>query len=255
MNDELPRIQEQVYYGHIQSRTDVLDKFLSENGISRYNPQVKHFGYITFWGYFSNNVVLLIVKYVLLMRWCRSLLMANRSSYLWLHLFLEENPCWMTLIICILLKVSFIQVETISFMLTIFLSHCNPDTWFLCLAVDDLKPVTHLLSVDAASKKGMKLLHEGLRYLVILNDLDGNLSYVFFILYLPLLWLSSPLLLTHHHHHHHYWCICILCPMMQIEGSKRARVGVLFSVNSDAHLSGLLFVKVFEITASSFRFV
>jgi UDP-glucose:glycoprotein glucosyltransferase len=43
--------------------------------------------------------------------------------------------------------------------------------------------------------------------------------------------------------------------MMQIEGSKRARVGVLFSVNSDAHLSSLLFVKVFEITASSFRFV
>lgn len=42
MNDELPRIQEQVYYGHINSRTDVLDKFLSENGISRYNPQVKH---------------------------------------------------------------------------------------------------------------------------------------------------------------------------------------------------------------------
>ena len=43
--------------------------------------------------------------------------------------------------------------------------------------------------------------------------------------------------------------------MMQIEGSKRARVGMLFSVNSDAHLSSLLFVKVFEITASSFRFV
>lgn len=41
MNDELPRIQEQVYYGHINSRTDVLDKFLSENGIIRYNPQVK----------------------------------------------------------------------------------------------------------------------------------------------------------------------------------------------------------------------
>lgn len=42
MNDELPRIQEQVYYGHINSRTDILGKFLSENGISRYNPQVNH---------------------------------------------------------------------------------------------------------------------------------------------------------------------------------------------------------------------
>lgn len=41
MNDELPRIQEQVYYGNINSGTDVLDKFLSESGISRYNLQVK----------------------------------------------------------------------------------------------------------------------------------------------------------------------------------------------------------------------
>lgn len=42
MNEELPRIQEQVYYGHISSRTDVLEKFLSESGITRYNPQVKY---------------------------------------------------------------------------------------------------------------------------------------------------------------------------------------------------------------------
>lgn len=41
MNDELSRIQEQVYYGHINSHTDVLDKFLTESGITRYNPQVK----------------------------------------------------------------------------------------------------------------------------------------------------------------------------------------------------------------------
>lgn len=40
MNDELPRIQEQVYYGHIQSHTDVLEKFLSENSYKRYNPSV-----------------------------------------------------------------------------------------------------------------------------------------------------------------------------------------------------------------------
>lgn len=42
MNDELPRIQEQVYYGHISSHTNVLEKFLSESGIQRYNPQVNH---------------------------------------------------------------------------------------------------------------------------------------------------------------------------------------------------------------------
>ena len=41
MNEELPRIQEQVYYGQISSHTDILDKFLSESGINRYNPQVK----------------------------------------------------------------------------------------------------------------------------------------------------------------------------------------------------------------------
>ena len=34
-------------------------------------------------------------------------------------------------------------------------------------ATDDLKPVTHLLVIDAASKKGIKLLKEGLHYLVI----------------------------------------------------------------------------------------
>ena len=40
MNDELPGIQEQVYYGHIQSHTDVLEKFLSESSYKRYNPSV-----------------------------------------------------------------------------------------------------------------------------------------------------------------------------------------------------------------------
>ena len=45
MNDELPRLQEQVYYGHINAHTDVLEFFLSDDGISRYNPQVKHLKY------------------------------------------------------------------------------------------------------------------------------------------------------------------------------------------------------------------
>ena len=38
---------------------------------------------------------------------------------------------------------------------------------FYLPAMDDLKPVTHLLVIDAASKKGIKLLKEGLHYLVI----------------------------------------------------------------------------------------
>jgi hypothetical protein len=41
MNDELPKIQEGVYYRAINQRTDVLDFFLSENGQPRYNPQVR----------------------------------------------------------------------------------------------------------------------------------------------------------------------------------------------------------------------
>ncbi|KAB2620435.1 UDP-glucose:glycoprotein glucosyltransferase-like [Pyrus ussuriensis x Pyrus communis] len=141
MNDELPRIQEQVYYGHINSRTDVLDKFLSESGTTRYNPQIIAGGKPRF---ISLPTSVLGGDGVL-----------NDINYL--H---------------------------------------SPET------MDDLKPVTHLLAVNITSKKGMKLLHEGLQYL--------------------------------------------------IEASNRARVGVLFSVNQDADVSSHLFVKVFEITASSY---
>ncbi|XP_010436736.1 PREDICTED: UDP-glucose:glycoprotein glucosyltransferase-like [Camelina sativa] len=40
MNDEFPKIQEQVYYGQIESHTNVLDKLLSESGLPRYNPHI-----------------------------------------------------------------------------------------------------------------------------------------------------------------------------------------------------------------------
>lgn len=53
MNDELPRIQEQVYYGQINARTDILDKFLSESGIQRYNPQVQHIHVFWFGTFFD----------------------------------------------------------------------------------------------------------------------------------------------------------------------------------------------------------
>lgn len=42
---------------------------------------------------------------------------------------------------------------------------------------------------------------------------------------------------------------------MQMEGSKGARLGVLFSANQDSGLPGLIFVKVFDITISFYRFV
>lgn len=42
---------------------------------------------------------------------------------------------------------------------------------------------------------------------------------------------------------------------MQIRGSKVARLGVLFSASQEADSSSLLFVKAFEVTASTYRCV
>ncbi|KAA3462915.1 UDP-glucose:glycoprotein glucosyltransferase-like isoform X2 [Gossypium australe] len=107
MSDELPRIQEQVYYGHINSRTDVLDKFLSENGISRYNPQILADGKI------------------------KRRFVSLASSILGGDSVLNE--------------INYLH---------------SPET------VDDVKAVTHLLAVDVTSKKGIKLLREGIHYLI-----------------------------------------------------------------------------------------
>lgn len=107
MNDELPRIQEQVYYGHINSHTDVLDKFLSESGYHRYNPQILG----------SENIKKRFASLSSSSLGSESLL--NNVNYL--H---------------------------------------SPGT------VDDVKPVSHLISVDVSSKEGMNLLHEGIHYLM-----------------------------------------------------------------------------------------
>ncbi|KAK1548954.1 hypothetical protein Q3G72_001893 [Acer saccharum] len=143
MNEELPRLQEQVYYGQISSHTDILDKFLSESGINRYNPQI-------------------IVD-------------------------AKVKPRFISLASSILGGES--VLKDVNYL------H-SPET------IDDLKPVTHLLAVDITSKKGIKLLREGIRFL--------------------------------------------------IGGSKRARLGVLFSASEDADSSILLFLKAFEITASTY---
>ncbi|CAL9044711.1 unnamed protein product [Musa banksii] len=107
MNEELPRIQEQVYYGHINSKTDVLENFLSENGYRRYNPQIlsEAKGHKKF----------------------SSLI----SSY----------------------------VGTESILQDVHYLHSYA-------SADDLKPVTHLLAIDITSRAGMKLLHEGINYLI-----------------------------------------------------------------------------------------
>ncbi|XP_074311136.1 UDP-glucose:glycoprotein glucosyltransferase-like [Silene latifolia] len=143
MNDELPRVQEQVYYGNIDSRTDVLDKFLSESGVRRYNPQIITDGKVK-------------PKFV-------SLASA----------ILDKE--------CVLHEISYL--------------HSTETT-------DDLKPVTHLLSVDLTSAKGLKLLREGIHYLR--------------------------------------------------DGSTRARIGLLFHPNLASDSPGLLFVKIVQITTSSY---
>ncbi|KAL8168345.1 hypothetical protein V2J09_009844 [Rumex salicifolius] len=146
MNEELPKIQEQVYYGNIESHTDVLEKLFSENGISRYNPQIVTDGKIK-------------PKFVSLSesRSDRDFLL-NDLSYL--H---------------------------------------SPET------SDDLKPVTHLLAVNVTSKKGIKLLREGIRYLQ--------------------------------------------------STSERGRLGVLFGPsNLDSDSAGVIFVKVYRITALSYSY-
>ncbi|KAK8617673.1 hypothetical protein V6N13_080581 [Hibiscus sabdariffa] len=107
MNDELPRIQEQVYYGQINSHTDVLDKFLSENGVSRYNPQIIVGGKV------------------------KPRFVSLASSILGGDSVLNE--------------INYLH---------------SPET------VDNVKPVTHLLAVEVTSRKGIKLLHEGIRYLI-----------------------------------------------------------------------------------------
>ncbi|KAL6003178.1 hypothetical protein ACLOJK_023401 [Asimina triloba] len=107
MNEELPRIQEQVYYGQITSHTDVLEKFLSEGGYRRYNPQITGEG-------------------------------RNQKWFVPLSASILERES-------LLNEISYLH---------------SPGT------IDDLKPVTHLLVVNPKSKKGMKLLHEGIRYLM-----------------------------------------------------------------------------------------
>lgn len=107
MNEELPRIQEKVYYGQITSNTDVLEKFLSESGYRRYNPQV-----------FGDGKE--IKKFISLFK-----------------SFLAKDS--------ILHDISYLH---------------SPGT------LDDVKPVTHLLAVNVKSRKEMKLLREGLHYMM-----------------------------------------------------------------------------------------
>ncbi|CAI9304355.1 unnamed protein product [Lactuca saligna] len=142
MTDELPRLQEQVYYGRINSRTDILDKYLSENGIHRYNLQI----------------------------------VGGKAK-----------PKFVSLTPSILGDESLLN---------------NIEYLHSVGTMDDLKPITHLLAVDVTSRKGIKLLHEGIRYL--------------------------------------------------LADSPRGRVGFLFNSDIDSDSNSLIFMKVLEVTSSSY---
>lgn len=134
--------QEQVYYGRINSRTDILDKYLSENGIHRYNLQI----------------------------------VGGKAK-----------PKFVSLTPSILGDESLLN---------------NIEYLHSVGTMDDLKPITHLLAVDVTSRKGIKLLHEGIRYL--------------------------------------------------LADSPRGRVGFLFNSDIDSDSNSLIFMKVLEVTASSY---
>ncbi|CAM8984047.1 unnamed protein product [Rhodiola kirilowii] len=119
MNDELPRLQEQVYYGQINSQTNVLDKFLEETGIRRYNPQIIGDG-------------------------------KSKSRFVSLSASVIQRGS-------ILSEVNYLH---------------SPET------SENVKPITHLLIVDVTSKKGLKLLQEGIRYL-LQGSANGRLGVLF----------------------------------------------------------------------------
>ncbi|XP_024522450.1 UDP-glucose:glycoprotein glucosyltransferase-like isoform X1 [Selaginella moellendorffii] len=106
MNEELPKIQEMVYFGQIHSRTDVLDKFLAEEGLKRYNPKIAGTG--------------------------------KDSKYVSVAPVVSESHP----VVCSLQYLH------------------TPGT------EDDVKPVTHWLVVDLTKESGIRLLTQGVRYIM-----------------------------------------------------------------------------------------
>lgn len=105
----------------------------------------------------------------------------------------------------------------------------------LFAAGDDAKPVTHLLAVDLSSVTGTKLLHEAIRYLV-----DEAIAYHAYSNMLFILFSSDYVFLFN---------------TMQMDGSNRARVGLLLYARSDSVSTILLMKDIIDRTISSFRFV
>jgi hypothetical protein len=103
MNDELPRIQEQVYYGHIQSPTDILDKFLSESSYKRYNPSVSIKISVKCSTLIFNQLIMTPTPFRLLER-----MQGKRYLFHYLHLIIRKTLYLMELTTYSLLEVCFL---------------------------------------------------------------------------------------------------------------------------------------------------
>lgn len=66
----------------------------------------------------------------------------------------------------ILKEVSFVDEEIAVLLVLLALMQFDLFIYYLFSGADDLKPVTHLLAVNATSRIGIKLLREGIHYLV-----------------------------------------------------------------------------------------
>ncbi|KAI5067704.1 hypothetical protein GOP47_0018232 [Adiantum capillus-veneris] len=107
MSEELPKIQEGVYFGHINSHTDILEKFLKEKAYFRYNLDIVATSKED-------------IKYVSLAR-----AVTRGNQVLSASTFLHSSG-----------------------------------------TEDDIKAITHLICVNAASTQGFQLLLQSVRYLM-----------------------------------------------------------------------------------------
>lgn len=226
MNDELPRIQEQVYYGHIQSHTDILEKFLSENSYKRYNPSV------------STNIsekytpliftpIMMLFSFRLLAR------MQRRNLFRSLHRTIRTALYLMTWSTYSLLEVCFVSL--------FFYYYVILRKDYCC---------SHIAVTFFCSYRWCKTCYSSTCHWSFIKSwnkialwghtLPGRCSR--FLLYLfNVLFMMFPLTLS-----------CFFA--IQMDGSDRARVGLLLYVHTGGSSPILLLKDIFDRTISSFRF-
>lgn len=99
---------------------------------------------------------------------CRLLEKARvrRGLFPCLHQELEATPSYMISAIYIRLEVSIIWKSHDYALLFYLINFPFALIFFILSAVDNVKPVTHILIVNISTRKGIDLLREGIQYLV-----------------------------------------------------------------------------------------